>query len=296
MHRNVNSFESALNSKSFVVTSEVLLGPQSGKQHVLEHAELFRGLVDAVLATDNQSGRLHASSLATAIILQQAGVEPILQLGCRNRNRVALLGDFLGASLFGIRSIQVVRGERVPEGFKPRPKPELDVTATEMIEIAGKMKTGDSFAEIPDLFVGGVTSPRAPARNWPAKKLVEKIDAGANFILVHTCMDIDMIRAYFRHLVDLKLTHRSRFIVSLAVLSSRQDAQWLRENKPNTVLPKALLDRLGSGPKSRDEGIAIAAEMLTECVRIPGVSGAHVYAPTDLTTIPEVLRRAGLVA
>ena len=134
----MSNFESALNTKDFVITSEVLLGSRSGDEHVREHVELLSGHVDAMLATDNQSGRLHISSLATSVLLQQAGIEPIMQLGCRNRNRVALLGDLLGAYELGIRNVQLVRGERVPEGFKPRPKPELDVTATELVALQAK--------------------------------------------------------------------------------------------------------------------------------------------------------------
>lgn len=290
----MNAFEQALNNKSFVVTSEVLLGSQSGEAHILEHVDLLRGRVDALLATDNQSGRLHVSSLATVTVLARAGIEPIMQLGCRNRNRVALLGDLLGAYMLGVRNVQIVRGERVPKGFKPRPKAELDVTATELIAIASNMQQGEGVASFPDLFIGGVTSARTPTPDWPARKLVAKLDAGARFLFTHTCMDIDVVRTYFAHLVAMKLTHRARFVVAIAVLSSPQDALWLQENKPNTTLPGALVDRLAGASDPRAEGIAIAVELLEACRQIPGISGAHVYAPTDLTTVPEVLRRADL--
>ena len=290
----MSNFESALNTKDFVITSEVLLGSRSGEEHVREHVELLSGYVDAMLATDNQSGRLHISSLATSVLLQQAGIEPIMQLGCRNRNRVALLGDLLGAYELGIRNVQLVRGERVPEGFKPRPKPELDVTATELVAMANAMKAGDGVGSVPDLFLGGVTTVRAPKTDWPAKKLVEKVDAGARFLLTHTCMDIDVIRQYFEHIVSMKLTHRTRFIVSVAVLSSPDDARWLSANKPNTILAPDVINRLTTNPDPRAAGMEIAADMLRELTTIPGVSGAHIYAPTDLTTIPEVLELAGL--
>lgn len=283
-----------MNTKDFVITSEVLLGSRSGEEHVREHADLLRGNVDAILATDNQSGRLHISSLATSVLLLQAGVEPIMQLGCRNRNRVALLGDLLGAHELGIRNFQMVRGERVPDGFKPRPKAELDITATELIAMAGRLQDVEGPVELPDLFLGGVTTVRPARPDWPAKKLVEKVEAGARFILTHTCMDIDVIAQYFAHLVAMKLTHRARFMASIAVLSSPQDALWLSRNKPNATLPQAVIARLGAHPEPRREGIAIAVEMIRALRLIPGVSGVHLYAPTDLTTIPEVLQQAGL--
>jgi methylenetetrahydrofolate reductase (NADPH) len=131
----LNTFAAALRTKDFVVTSELLLGPQSGGEHINEQAEALRGHVDGVLVTDNQSGRLHMSSLVASWLLKQAGIDPIMQLGCRNRNRISLLGDLLGANALDIRNIQLVRGERVPDGFAPRPNALLDMTATELIEI-----------------------------------------------------------------------------------------------------------------------------------------------------------------
>lgn len=290
------TLEDALNSKDFVLTSEALLGPRSGRSLIEEQADLFRGYVDGLLVTDNQSGQLHMSSLAASCLLLQAGIEPIMQLGCRNRNRVALLADLLGAFELGIRTIQVVRGERVPDGFVPRPKAQLDVTATELLRIAKKMRADDSIAACPELLLGCAATPRAPAPGWPARKLVEKVDCGARLVMLHPCMDIDIIRKYMKRLVALQLVQRTSVVASIAVLGSAKDALWLHRNKANAIIPQNIVSRLERADDPRREGIEIAAGMLQELAEIPGLSGAHVYAKTDLRAVPEVLQRAGLAS
>lgn len=292
----VNTFQSALNTRDFVITSEILLGAGSGADHVIEQAELLRDRVDGVLVTDNQSGRLHMSSLAASRLLLDAGVDPIMQLGCRNRNRVALLGDLLGAGALGVRNLQLVRGEMVPVGFAPRPKAMLDVTATELIAITEKMRLEEGIGRFPDLFLGGVVTPRIPKPDWPARKVVAKVEAGARFLMTHTCMNIDVIRQYMRHLVALKMLHRTSVLVSIAVLASAQDALWMRANKSNVIIPEAIVARLERHAQPRAEGIAIAAELLRRCAEIPGLAGAHLYAPTDLRSVPEALQMAGIAA
>jgi len=291
---DLNTFELALNTKDFILTSEIFLAPQSGTGDIGKQADVLRGLFDGVLVTDNQSGRLHMSSLAASCLLKQEGIEPIMQLGCRNRNRISLLGDLLGAAALGIRNLQLVRGERVPEGFMPRPKALLDVTATELIGIACKMRLEDGIASFPDLLLGGVVTPRAPKADWAARKLVEKVEAGARFLLTHTCMDAEVVRKYMKHLVALKVLHKTSILASIAVLGSAQDARWLRENKPNVMIPDSIIDRLERHPAPREEGIAIAADLLRELADIPGLSGAHVYAPNDLRSVPAAIQHAGL--
>jgi methylenetetrahydrofolate reductase (NADH) len=292
----LKTFESALSSKDFVVTSEILLAPQFGDEHIGEQAKRLRGHVDAILLTDNQSGRLHMSSLAASSLVRQAGIDPIMQLGCRNRNRISLLGDLLGASALGIRNLQLVRGERIPDGFVPRPKAVLDVTATELIAIASKMKQEDGIASIPDLILGGIVSPRAPSRRWRAKKLLQKVDAGARFLMTHTCMDIGVVKTFMDHLVSLGIPRRTNMIVTVAVLGSAQDARWLRDNRTNVMIPDSMIDMLAADPQPREKGIDIAAELLQQLVDVPGIAGAHIYSPNDVNAVVETIRRAGPMA
>jgi methylenetetrahydrofolate reductase (NADPH) len=290
----LNTFEAALNNKDFVLTSEILLTPQSDTADISKQADMLRGHFDGVLVTDNQSGQLHMSSLAAAIMLKQLGVEPILQLSCRNRNRIAILGDLLGAGAHGIKSLQLVRGEKVPDGFKPRPKAVLDVTATELIATAHKMTGEEGIGVRPDFLLGGVVTIQKPKAGWLPRKLVQKVDAGAQFLITHPCLDIDLLQRYMKHLVSMKILHRVNIIIGTAVLTSAEDARWLRDNRFGVMIPKHIVKRLEQAANPRAEGIAICAEQLKNLESIPGVSGAHVIASSDLTSIPTVIEAAGL--
>jgi len=160
-----------VHTRDFAVTAEIFLRPESDAESIRHQAEVLRDHVDAILLTDNQFGQVHMSTLVAASILMACGVDPIAQLSSRNRNRIALLSDLLGAGALGITSLLLVRGERAPEGFDPKPKPILDVNAVELIRIASMVKSDLRLKHCPDFFVGGVITPRVPRKNWKAKKL-----------------------------------------------------------------------------------------------------------------------------
>lgn len=277
-----------------MLSSEIFLQPGSGRKDVAEQADLLRDHVDAILVTDNQSGRIHMSSLAAALMVRDCGIEPIMQVGCRNRNRVSIIADLLGAGAHGINSLQLVRGERVPDGFEPRPKAVLDASATELIGIASRMKHEESLGAYGDFFLGGVITAHAPDSGWEPRKLVQKVEAGADFLLTHTCMDMSLLADYMKHLVSLNILRRVSIIATIGVVTSAGDARWLRNNRPNVLIPKQLVNRLDRASDARAEGIAICAEQLQSLAAIPGLAGAHVYAATDLSAVPEAILASGI--
>jgi methylenetetrahydrofolate reductase (NADPH) len=288
------SFKEALDSKDFVVTTEIFLHPETDREVLALQTDKLRNFVDSILVTDNQSGRLHMSSLAAAIVVKQNDIDPILQLSCRNRNRIALLADLLGAGIHGINSLQLVRGERVPDDFTPRPRAVLDISATELLATANKMKTEGGLGKCPDFLLGGLVTARKPKDDWVPHKVVQKIDAGARFLLTHACMNTELLQSYAKHLVAARITHRAKIIVTTAVLRSAEDARWLRENRPNVIIPKRIVKRLEQSKDSRAEGIAICAEQIRELAAMPGISGVHVIASSDLLTVPESIAASGI--
>jgi len=261
---------------------------------IREQAAALKGHVDGILLTDNQYGQLHMSTIAAASILLDCGIDPIVQLSSRNRNRIALVSDLLGAGALGVTSLLLVAGERAPKEFKPRPKPVLDLSATDLIRTATTIKIDEQLRTNPDFFVGGVVTPVAPGPHWKPKKLLEKIEAGAQFVQTHTCMDIELLRRYLKHLVREKLIQRTSVIVSLAVLASADDAQWLRDNRPNVMLPESIVERLKNADDPEAEGIRICVEIIHALQKIPGVDGVSIMAARDLAVIPKVIRAAGL--
>ena len=290
----LKSLKEALRTRDFAVTAEIYLRPETDAASLCGQAELLRDDVDAILLTDNQFGQLHMSTIAAASILLGADVDPIVQLTCRNRNRIALISDLLGAAALGVTSLLLVTGERAPPEFRPRPKPVLDVSATELINTAANFRSDERLGYCPDFLIGGVVTPIRPKATWKAKKLTGKIDAGAQFVQTHICMDLRVLKAYMNHLVSRKFIRRTSVIGAVAVLESAEDAQWLMDSRPYVKIPNQLVDRLRAADDPKAEGMQICAETLSAMAAIPGMAGANIMAARDLSTIPEVIRMAGL--
>lgn len=259
-----------------------------------EAAILLKDHVDGILLTDNQFGQLHMSTLAAASLLIDSGVDPIVQLACRNRNRIALLSDLLGAGALGVTSLVLIRGNRVPDGFKPRPKAVLDLDATELIATASKLKSDERLRALPDFFIGGLVSPHAPKPGWKPQKLLRKVEAGAQFVQSHICMDIPVLRAYMKHLVASGLLRRISVFASLAIPGSAEDARWLTDNRPNVNIPDDVIRRIAQAANPEQESVLVCAEQIRQLRDIPGISGVHLVATRNLATIPAAIDEAGL--
>jgi len=290
----LKTFKDAVRQKDFAISAELYLRPETDAEALRIQAAVLKDSVDGILLTDNQYGQLHMSPIAAASILIGYGVDPIVQLACRNRNRIALLSDLLGAGALGVSSLLLVAGERAPEAFKPKPKQVLDLSAADLIRIATTMKSDENLRNNPDFFVGSVATPVLPKPTWKAKQLREKIDAGAQFVQTHICMDVRILRGYLKHLVANKLIQRTSVIGAVAVLGSAEDERWLRTHRPNTMVPADVVERLERSSDPREEGVQICAETLKAMREIPGLAGVNIMAARDLSTIPEVIRAAGL--
>lgn len=290
----MKTFKEAVREKDFALSAEVYLRPESDAESLRVQAAVLKDSVDGILLTDNQYGQLHLSTTAAASILLDYGIDPIVQLTCRNRNRIALISDLLGVGALGVTSLLLVAGERAPEQFQPRPKPVMDLSATDLIRTAATMKIDEQLTQNLDFFVGGVVTPVLPKPTWEAQQLREKIAAGAQFVQTHICMDVELLRRYLSHLVAHKLIQRTSVIAAVAVLGSVADERWLRENRPNVMLPDGVAKRLESASDPREEGIQICAETIRAMREIPGLAGVNIMAAQDLSAIPAVVRAAGL--
>jgi methylenetetrahydrofolate reductase (NADPH) len=290
----LNTFKEANRSKDFSLSSEIFLKPETNAEMIREASALLRDCVDGILITDNQFGQLHMSTLAAAALLVQNGVDPIVQLACRNRNRIALLSDLLGAAALGVTSLVLIRGNRVPDGFNPRPKAVLDLDATELIATASKLKSDDRLHSLPEFFIGGLVTAHAPKPGWNPQKLRKKVDAGAQFVQSNVCMDIPLLQTYMKRLVATGLLRRISVFVSLAIPGSANDARWLRDNRPNIRIPASLIRRIEQAADAEQESVSICAEHLQQLAEIPGISGAHLVATRNLATIPAAIQASGL--
>jgi methylenetetrahydrofolate reductase (NADPH) len=289
----MKTFHEAARSKDFVFSAELFLRPETTAQMIELQTRTLQTHVDGIMLTDNQEGRLHLSPLAAASLVKAAGVDPIVQLSCRNRNRIALLAELLGAATLGVTSLVLVKGNRVPQGFNPRPRAVLDVDATDLIAMASKMTADECLPALPDLFVGSIITPHWASAGWVPEKLKLKADAGAQFAQTHICMDAKLLSNYMQHLVAAGIPRRMGIFVKLAVFSSADDARWLRDSLPNNHIPESLIQRLAQAENAEREGIRITAELLQQLREIPGISGAHLVATQRIPTICEAIEKAG---
>ncbi|MCI0517370.1 MAG: methylenetetrahydrofolate reductase [Woeseiaceae bacterium] len=290
----MKTFRDSTRTTDFTVSSEIFLKPETTAEMIREAASLLRGQVSGVLVTDNQFGSIHMSTLAAASLLIGCGVDPIVQLACRNRNRIALLAELLGAAALGVTSLMLIRGNRVPDGFSPRPKAVMDVDATELIATASKMKNDERLSVLPDFFIGGLVTPHAPKAGWDPQKLRRKVDAGAQFVQAHVCMNMPLLRNYMKRLVATGLLRRLHVFVSLAIPGSADDARWLAENRPNVNIPEEIIRRIEQSRDAEQESVRICAELMQQLAEIPGVAGAHLVATRNLATVPAAIEASGV--
>jgi methylenetetrahydrofolate reductase (NADPH) len=290
-----NELARRLESGRFTITAELVPPASSDAQEVIKRAAPLKGLVIAVNVTDGAGARAHLSSLAAARILIENGVEPILQMTCRDRNRLALQSDLLGALAFGIRNLLVITGDDPKAGDQPDAKPVFDLDSTGLLALAHRLSnerrlaSGALVSGPTALFLGAAALPFDPPTGWVPKDLAAKVDAGARFLQTQFCMDVGVVRRWTQRLDELGLLGRLKVLIGIAPLASARSARWMRARLYGTIIPDALIERLDKAADPAREGITICTELLHELATIPGVAGAHLMAPANPEAIPEAI-------
>jgi methylenetetrahydrofolate reductase (NADH) len=288
------SFRDSLSSEDFVVTAELPLTPDATAQSLLDDAAMLKTCVDGILLTDNQYGRPHMAPSSAASILLGGGFEPIVQLSCRNRNRIALLGELLGARAMGVGTLMLVRGSKLPDEYKPRPKAVMDMDAKELVVTAKKINDDEQLKSTDEFLIAASGTVHDPEPPWHPEELLAKADAGVQLIFTQLCLDAGVLRRYMAFLVQQKLLRRLNVMVSVAIICSAEVAQWLRETRRRAIIPQAMLERLSNAGDPDEEGVELCAELLREIATIPGVSGVNFVAAGNLAMIPDIIDRSGV--
>jgi methylenetetrahydrofolate reductase (NADPH) len=267
----------------------------------VERALALRGLVTAVNVTDGAGSRAHMSSLAASHFLVKNGVEPILQMTCRDRNRIALQAELLGAAALGIRNVLALRGDDPKLGDQPDAKPVFDLDTTALLATAAQMRSEGrlpSGAEIKgkvNLVLGAAELPVDPPADWRPNGLLAKMNAGAEFIQTQFCMDAEVARRYARRLLDLGVAQKLPILIGIAPIPSARSAQWMKEKLYGAMIPDRIVERLDRAGDPKAEGIRICIELLQQLAQTPGIAGAHVMAPTFHSAIGPSIEGSGVV-
>jgi len=295
--KSKGQLEQAIASGRFVITAEVTPPVSCDPDDLLAKALPLRGLADAVNVTDGAGARAHLGALASATILLRSGIEPVLQFTCRDRNRLALQSDLLGAAALGVRNILVLRGDDPSAGDQPDAKPVFDLDSGALIETAvgirekGELPSGRKVAGRADFYIGAADMPIDPPAGWVPKSLKGKIAAGAQFAQTQFCMDIGVVRRYVARLAEHKLTSKIALLIGVVPLRSGRSARWIKEHLYGAIIPDAIVERLEYSGDAPAEGGQICADFIEQLASVPGVAGAHIMAPNNEAAIPDVIAR-----
>jgi methylenetetrahydrofolate reductase (NADPH) len=292
------TLQDKLRAKRFVITAEVTPPVSADRGELLAKALPLKGLADAVNITDGAGARPHLGAVTAAAILVEQGIEPVLQLTCRDRNRIALQSDLLGAAASGIRNLLMLRGDDPSAGDQPDAKAVFDLDPRALLETArrmrdaGELPTGRKFSGRADFFLGSADNPVDPPPGWKPASLQAKIDAGAQFVQTQFCMDAGVVRRYMARLAELGMADKLSFLIGIVPLRSAKSARWIKEKLFGAVIPDALIDRMERASDPATEGRRICIDMVRELTDVPHVTGVHIMAPGNDAAVPEIIKAA----
>jgi len=275
------SLRERLASGSFAVTAEISSPRGASTDPITKAATLLRGWVDAVNVTDNQGSNVRLASWAGSLAVLAAGLEPVMQMTCRDRNRIALQSDLLGAAALGIRTILVMTGDHPTSGDHPGAKPVFDLEAISLLRITEGMRDLGAFASgrkletSPNLFLGATANPFVPPFRDRISNLEKKVDAGAQFIQTQFCFDVPMLANFMDEVRTRELHKRCAIIIGVGMLSSAKSLRRMVQHVPGVHIPEPILQRIGSADNQKAEAKAVLVQTMQAVSEIEGVTGVH---------------------
>lgn len=301
--RPASRLERVLRSGRFAVTAELDAPDSADPEDVYKNALVLAEVCDAINATDGAGANCHMSSIGCCALLTRAGYEPVLQMACRDRNRIALQADLLGAAAMGVQNVLCLTGDDVGNGDQPEAKRVFDLDSIQLLQVARMMRdrgvllSGRKLLAPPRLFLGAVENPFVAPYELRAHRLAKKIAAGAQFIQTQYCFDLPRMRRFMQLVRDLGLHERVFILAGVGPLRSAKAAHFLRTRVPGVWIPDELVRRMEGTPRPRqaEEGIRICVEIIQQLREIPGINGVHVMAYRQEEAVAEIIHRAGLL-
>ncbi len=284
----------------FIVTVEIAPPDSPDPEALLARARPFAGLADAINITDGAGANCHMSSVAAAAVLRAAGFEPVCQVACRDRNRIALQGDVLGAAALGVRHVLCLTGDDVSQGDHPGARPVFDLDAVTLLHTLqgmcerGQFASGRRLERPLQLLLGATANPFVPPFAERVANLERKIDAGARFIQTQFCFDLDRLRDFMDAVCARGLHRRAAIVVGVGTLSSARALRWMADHVPGVQVPDAVTARIAAAADARAEGRRIAVETIHALRRIEGVAGVHLMGHKNEATLAQIIVEAGL--
>jgi methylenetetrahydrofolate reductase (NADPH) len=298
----VSRLERVLRSGRFAVTAELDAPDSANPDDVYKNALVLAEVCDAINATDGSGANCHMSSLGCCALLTRAGYEVVLQVSCRDRNRIGIQGDLLGAAAMGVTNVLCLTGDDVTNGDQPEAKRVFDLDSIQLLQVARMMRdqgvflSGRKLTTPPRLFLGAAENPFAPPYDWRPQRLAKKVAAGAQFIQTQYCFDVPRFQQFMQGVRNLGLHKQVYMLVGVGPLRSLKAAEFMRTRVPGVWIPDAIVERLAKTPRARqaEEGIQICVEIIQQVREIAGVHGVHIMAYRQEEMVAEIVHRAGL--
>ncbi|MCJ7536222.1 MAG: methylenetetrahydrofolate reductase, partial [Anaerolineales bacterium] len=295
--------ERVLASGRFAVTAELNPPDSADPSAVYDRALVLAEVCDGINATDASGANVHMSSVGICALLTRAGYEPIMQVSCRDRNRIAIQGDLLGAAAMGVRNVLCLSGDGVQTGDQPGAKPVFDLDSISLLRTArtlrdeGHFLSGRKLDVKPRLFLGAAANPFVPPYDYRPQRLAKKVAAGADFIQTQYCYDVPRLKKFMAAVCQEGLNDQVHILVGVGPLRSAKAAEWMRTFVPGVVIPDSIIARLkGAGKgKQQAEGKKICVEIIQQVREIAGVCGVHVMAYRQEELVAEIIEEAGLL-
>mgnify|MGYP005841714521 CR=1 FL=1 len=297
----VSRLQELLAGGEFAVTAEIAPPDSANAKDARRRIALFEGCVDALNVTDGSGANCHMSSLAVSVLLLQAGCEPVMQLTCRDRNRIALQGDILGAAALGVRNLLCLTGDHVANGDHPGARQVGDLDGVSLLAAArglrddGRYLSGRVLTAAPPLFLGGADNPFAPPFEGRLAQLARKIYAGAQFVQTQYCFDLDLLDRYMERVRAEGLDRRCHILAGVGPIGSAKTARWLRARVPGVHIPDHVVARLERAADPREEGLRLCVELIRAIRRIPGIAGVHIMAPKQEHAVARIVAESGVL-
>ncbi|MBI3899272.1 MAG: methylenetetrahydrofolate reductase [Gammaproteobacteria bacterium] len=300
-HVSPGRLERVLRAGVFAVTSELDPPDSADPEEVYKRARIFDGYVDAINATDGSGANCHMSSVAVCALLIRQGYAPVMQISCRDKNRIAIQGDILGASAMGVSNMLCLTGDGVQAGDHPQAKPVFDLDCMSLLEIARglrdqqKFQSGRKLTSSPRVFFGAAENPFGLPFEWRPHRLAKKVAAGAQFIQTQYCYDLPLMKQFMTKVEDLGLLDKVFILVGVGPIKSAKAGDWMRTNVPGIHIPDAIIKRMAGAENQAAEGRKICIEIVQQLREIKGVSGVHVMAYRQEESVAEVIDKSGVL-
>ena len=292
--------QAVLAAGEFAVTCE--LGPPRAPDasDVRKKVGIIRGFVDAASCTDNQGAALKMANWGAALLCAQGGVEPIMQLSCRDRNRLAIQSDVIAAQAFGVRNFMSISGDSLVLGDHPMAKPVFDLQGVQLVRLLrrlrdeGKTAAGDPIKGDFGYFIGGAANPFAPPYGWRPLRLLKKAEAGQEFALTQMIFNVERFADWMSYVRDEGLDERVHIFAGVGPLKSARMAEFMKFKIAGMEVPDEVVERMRAAKKPRTEGVKICLEIIEQVREIPGVHGVHIMAIDWERAVPRIVKAAGL--